>query len=156
MGAADRNELIASAGAIARLATARDIAPTRVQRRPPDSEIRRVLTFIVRRWSAFEQPRWCSPAAAVAAPGLHLDHIVPCRVLVDRLIMAPDDAGAILGHGVVLARVTGDEHRRLGGIYVDHREVYAKLLRAKPRRLEEVGLERYAAAKIRLGPVRPG
>jgi hypothetical protein len=53
-----------------------------------------------------------------------IEHVVPCRVLIDRMIMHPRRIRPLLEHTVFLARVTREEHARLGGIYTHHRKLY--------------------------------
>ena len=68
--------------------------------------------------------RWKTPAsyistAAVNMPRreLHLEHVVPIRVLVDRMIMEPTECQELLETAVVIAHITPAEHRELGGIF---------------------------------------
>ena len=72
------------------------------------------------------------PPAAANTRGakLHREHVVPCRVLVDRMIMNPSECRALLETAVIIASVTPTEHRRLGGIYTHHKDLYRRMLRA--------------------------
>jgi hypothetical protein len=83
-----------------------------------------------------------------------VDHVVPCRVLVDRMIMNPDECAHILGRAIVLARITKAEQRALGRIYTDFERLYARMLRAPVSKLPSLGRERYRACGIELTRVR--
>lgn len=146
-----RQQLLACAEALSGLATVRNIVAARVRRDTPDGEIRHVLTAVVRRWSLLDPPRWTSAAASVATRhDVDREHVVPCRVLVDRLIMNPAECKEVLTHAAVLALVTKAEHRRLGGIFVNHAEVYDRMLEAEVTDLEALGIERYQRSGIAL------
>lgn len=148
------SQLLACARAVATLATKRDISPVHVSKVEADHEIRRVLETIVRRWTKLVEPRYESAAGAGAfRADVDLDHIVPCRVLVDRMIMDPAMCSEILEQCVVLARITKHEHARLGGIFSDHEPVYAQMLSEPIEELETLGLERYARKAISLRPL---
>ncbi len=66
--------------------------------------------------------------------------------------MNPSDCRALLETGVVIASVTPEEHRRLGGIYTHHEDLYRRMLRAHVSRLPRRGMERYSATGIELQP----
>jgi hypothetical protein len=118
-----------------------------------DHEIRRVLETIVRRWTKRVEATYESAAGRTAKPA-DLDHVVPCRAIVDRMIMNPDECEALLQQAVVLARITKDEHRKLGGIYMHHEKVYARMLTAPVEKLHKIGLERYANTGIELARIK--
>ena len=82
-----------------------------------------------------------------------LDHVVPCRVLVDRMIMDPSHCGPLLMAGVVLAKITKAEHRQLGGIFTHHAAVYELMLSAPVTDLPGFGHDRYRAAGIELASI---
>jgi hypothetical protein len=148
-----RAQLLACAEAVAKLATHREIEPVHVRFVRDDLEIRRVLDTVVRRWTLLTPTRFVSTAAAnTHGAKLHREHVVPCRVLVDRMIMNPSDCRALLETGVVIASVTPEEHRRLGGIYTHHEDLYRRMLRAHVSRLPRRGMERYSATGIELQP----
>ena len=86
-----RAQLIACAEAVSKLAKHREIEPVHVRFVRRDLEIRRVLDAIVRRWTLVTPTRFISTSAANASGAkLHREHVVPCRVLVDRMIMNPN------------------------------------------------------------------
>jgi hypothetical protein len=150
-----RAQLIACAEAVACLATDRQIVPKHAGLVASDLEIRPVLDTVVRRWSKLERPSYTSAAAGVAVSGqIAADHVVPCRVLVDRMIMNPDECADILGRAIVLARITKAEHRALGGIYTDFERLYGRMLRAPVAKLPSLGRERYRACGIELTALR--
>jgi len=55
---------------------------------------------------------------------------------------------------VILARVTREEHLRLGGIYVHHRKLYGWMLKSPVEKLSLQGRRRYAKAGIKLMKVK--
>jgi hypothetical protein len=114
-----------------------------------DREIRAVLNSIIRRWPV---PITYTTEAALTAPRnkTAIEHVVPCRVLVDRMIMHPRQIRNLLENTVILARVTREEHARLGGIYVDHRKLYWWMLKSPIEKLPEQGRRRYQKAGIKL------
>jgi hypothetical protein len=148
-----RDQLLACAEAVAKLATHHGIEPVRSHLVRHDREIRRVLDTIVRRWTKLTPPRFISAGAGEArgAP-LHLEHVVPCRVLVDRMIMNPSECRALLETSVVIAWVTPAEHKLLGGIYPRHVDLYGRMLKAQVSQLPRLGEERYRATGIALNP----
>jgi len=96
---------------------------------------------------------YISAAARRSRSRLHREHIVPCRVLVDRMIMNPAECRALLESAVVIASVTPAEHRRLGGIWTHHADLYRRMLRAQVLRLPRRGMERYSTTGIALQPI---
>jgi hypothetical protein len=147
-----RRELEACAVAVARLARNPAIVAVHVTEVGTDNEIRRTLEAIVRRWGRWTPVAYESPAAAAGTATCVVDHVVPCRVLVDRLIMHPDECAVLLQEAVVLARITKAEHQALGGIYAHHSGIYEKMLAAKVSRLPSLGLRRYKRTGIELLP----
>lgn len=147
-----RSQLLACALAVAPLATNRQISAVHVSKIEADHEIRRVLETIVRRWTKGVEPSFVSAAGRDAASA-DLDHVVPCRVIVDRMIMDPSSCEALLQQSIVLARIAKEEHRRLGGIYQDHRDLYARMLTCGLDELAALGMNRYEAKGIRLEKV---
>ena len=146
-----RAELIACAKAVAALATHRKIRPMRVHFVEHDREIRSVLERVVRRWSQLVEVKYTTPAAARAMRSeTHIEHVVPIRLLVDRMIMQPRQIRRLLEDGVVLARVTKREHQLLGGLYSHTPRLYGAMLRGPVERLPAQGRHRYKRAGIRL------
>jgi hypothetical protein len=148
-----RAQLIACAETVAKLAKHREIEAVHVNFVRTDLEIRPVLDTVVRRWTLLTPPRFISTGAANARGAkLHREHIVPCRVLVDRMIMNPSECRVLLEKAVIIASVTEAEHRQLGGIYTHHADLYRRMLKAHVSRLPKRGLERYSAVGIALRP----
>ena len=151
--ASRREQLIASAEAVAALATNRTIVPQHVSKLEADHEIRKILDAVVKRWTRGVSPsRYTQASVGGKQVQRQQDHLVPCRVLVDRMIMNPNECRALLETAVVLVEVSGEEHRRLGGIYADHEEVYGQMLNAPVSELEELGLLRYDRKGIETAP----
>ena len=148
-----RARLIACAEAVTKLAKHRGIEAVHVGLVRDDLEIRPVLDTIVRRWTLLPPTRFISTAAAnTRGAKLHREHVVPCRVLVDRMIMNSSECRALLETAVIIASVTPAEHRRLGGIYTHHEDLYGRMLKAQVSRLPRRGMERYSATGIALQP----
>jgi hypothetical protein len=120
-----------------------------------DLEIRAVLDRIVRRLSKLVPVSYTTEAALTALKSeTAIEHIVPVRVLVDRMIMRPREIRRLLEDCVVLACVTREEHRRLGGIYTDHRKLYWWMLSSPIDKLQGQGRRRYQKVGIKLRRVR--
>ena len=136
------DELARCAEAVAMLAEHRDIEPVHVSKVKHDRQIRKVLDSIVRLYTRLMWTSYFSEAACEDDARVHRDHIVPVRVLVDRMIMNPFETSDILG-AIVLAEITPEEHKRLGGIWKDHEDVYTVMLRCPPDELADLGLKRY-------------
>jgi hypothetical protein len=152
-----KEQLIASAKAVAALATHRRITPMLVHYVEHDREIRAVLDRIVRRWSKLVPVVYTTQAALKSAKGgTTIEHIVPCRVIVDRMIMRPTQIRRLLEECVLLARVTQAEHHRLGGIYTHHRKLYWWRLKSPIDKLPGQGRRRYQKAGVSLVKIRPG
>jgi hypothetical protein len=134
-----RAQLIACAEAVADLAEYRDIEAQHVRNVTHDLEIRSVLDTVVRRWTRLTPTRYISAAAGRSRTRLHLEHVVPCRVLVGRMIMNPAECRPLLERAVIIASVTPAEHRH-------------RMLKAHVSRLPRRGMERYSATGIALEP----
>lgn len=78
------------------------------------------------------------------------EHVVPCRVLVDRMIMRPQDAPELLERALVLARISKLEHSLLGGLSTHHPKLYTRMLTAPIDKLASLGRQRYRAVGITL------
>ena len=148
-----RAQLIACAEAVAKLAKNRGIEPLPATLVRADLEIRPVLDTIVRRWTRLTPTHYTSAAAKRRGARLHREHVVPVRVLVDRMIMDPSECRALLEKAVIIASVTPEEHRRLGGIWTHHEDLYRRMLKGHVSRLYRRGLERYSASAIDLEPM---
>ena len=122
-------------------------APTHGARQGRIDERRAVLSTIVRR--AGPQDRKLGPAV-MDADETEDEHVVPVRIIIERLIMRPHQARALLSTALLGAVVTKDEHSALGGVNRFPPGLYERMKRAAPKRLPELGLERYEAADIDL------
>jgi hypothetical protein len=141
-----RAQLVDCAEAVARLATDRQIVAKYAGLVASDVEVRAVLDTVIRRWSKLERPRYTTTDAAASGQTV-VDHVVPCRVLVDRMIMKPADCANLLRRAIQLARITKEEHRSLGGIYTHYEDLYDRMLHAPVGRLASLGRERYSDAR---------
>lgn len=149
-----RDQLIKCAEAVAKLAEHRDIIPVLAGHVRHDREIRRVLDTVVRRWTLMVPTRFISTAAANARlVNPHREHVVPCRVLVDRMIMNPGECRELLDTAVIIASITPKEHKQLGGIFTHHEVLYGEMLKAQVSELPSLGRKRYSAVKITLQPI---
>src|SRR5215472_2680059 len=101
-----RDQLVACAEAVAKLAKHREIEAVHARLVRHDLEIRRVLDAIVRRWTLLIPSRFISTGAS-NMPGAkrHLEHVVRSRVLVDRMTMNPSECRALLDRAVIIASV---------------------------------------------------
>jgi hypothetical protein len=148
-----REQLVACAAAVAKLAKHRKIEAIHARLVRHDLEIRRVLDTIVRRWTLLTPPRFISTGASnMSGAKRHLEHVVPSRVLVDRMIMNPSECRALLDRAVIIASVTPEEHRKLGGIFTHHKDLYRRMLAQDVSRLIRLGKKRYINSKIQLQP----
>jgi hypothetical protein len=148
-----RAQLIRCAEAVAALATDRDIVPRHVSKLETDHEIRKVLDLIIRRWSRLEVPLFYSEASLDGLGGKrHRDHVVPCRVIVDRMIMHPGDIRELLESAVVLVELSREEHLRLGGIFADHEAIYGEMLASPVADIIDLGFRRYERSGIEIHP----
>jgi hypothetical protein len=68
------------------------------------------------------------------------------------MIMNPNECRVLLEKAVIIASVTLVEHRKLGGIWTHHAELYGPMHKAHVSRLRMRGLERYSATGITLQP----
>ena len=146
-----REQLVACAEAVANLATHREIKPMLAGHVKHDLAIRQILDTIVRCWTT--TPRFISAGAARSGAKRPKDHVVPVRVLVDRMIMNPSECRVLLDTAVILATITPEEHRKLGGIFTHFEELYGRMLVADVLQLPELGHERYFIKKIKLQPM---
>jgi hypothetical protein len=64
------------------------------------------------------------------------------------MIMNPSQCRELLETAVIIARFTPEEHRRLGGIWTHHADLYRRMLTAQVSRLPRRGMERYKATGI--------
>ena len=147
-----RAQLIACAEAVARVAKHRQIKPISASSSRADLEIRPVLEAIVRRWTRLTPTHYTTAAAKRRGAKVQREHVVPVRVLVDRMIMNPSECRALLEQAVIIASVTQREHWRLGGIWTHHEGLYRRMLKAQVSRLPRRGMERYSATGITLHP----
>lgn len=107
-----------------------------------DNDIRAILQTIVRRWPGTKPARYRSKAAERGGP-VDLDHVVPVRVLVDRMIRRPEEAPELLATCVLLTRLTPEEHKQLGTMLQTHRALYERMQDCPIRELVTLGWQRY-------------
>lgn len=131
----------------------REIVPMLAGHVEYDLELRRLLDHVIRRWSKLV-PVTFTTATAIITPRADtaVDHVVPCRVLVDRMLMDPSVCEAVLSRAVLHARITRAEHLALGGIFTHHEHLYGRMLTCPPDDLVELGRDRYRAVGIELVP----
>jgi hypothetical protein len=143
-----KEQLIACAKAIASQA---EHLITPGARSEHDFEIRKLLDRIIRRWPG---PITYTTNAARRAPreATMTEHVVPCRVLVDRMIMHPNRVRRLLENGVVLALITKPQHRKLDHFALKHPTLYGSMLKSPAEKLHRLGLRRYLNAGITLIP----
>jgi hypothetical protein len=106
-----------------------------------------ILTAIVRRWSETEVAIYKSAAVRGGAKK-HIEHVVPVRVIVDRMIRQPRSVDRLLRTCVVLAEVTPEEHHRIGTLVTTHAELYEQMRACPLDDLVHRGWRRYARRKI--------
>ena len=66
------------------------------------------------------------------------------------MIMNPSECRALLEEAVIIASVTPEEHRRLGHIYIHHRDLCGRMLKAHGSGEPKRRMERYSATGIAL------
>ena len=147
-----RAELARCAEVVARLAEHRAIEPVHVSKVRYDRQIRKVLASVVRLYTRLISTSYFSDAARAGGARVHRDHIVPVRALVDRMIMNPDETLEILD-AVVLAEISAEEQKQLGGIWKHHEDVYAAMLQCPPGDLVNLGLKRYVRSGVQVQAV---
>jgi hypothetical protein len=116
-----------------------------------DNDARELLRTIVRRWSLHLPVLWQTRAARRAvARGERVDveHVVPVRVLVDRMIAKPRTTPRLLRSCILLAEVTPQEHQRLGRLVQHHPELYEELKRCRIDTLCELSWQRYIRRRV--------
>jgi hypothetical protein len=142
------DQLVEMAEAVGNLAEHREITPTPVWGPSRiDAERRAILSTIIRR---VDLPMLYISTGVTDNEATEDEHVVPVRVLVDRIIMKPRQARLLLETAVVGALVTKAEHRQLGSIWTQHPELYGRMLKAPVKRLHELGLRRYFDAGVEL------
>jgi hypothetical protein len=146
-------EVVALAHVVAELATHREIRPT--IRPIADRNVRKTLGYIIRCWHAAAA---YTTADAALAERPHREHVVPVRVLVERIIMQPADAERLLNECVVIAHVTPQEHKRLASFYrqdPEYQGLYPEMLTAPIENLVDLGHQRYIRRGIKLRELAP-
>lgn len=89
--------------------------------------------------------------ATTDTDAIHHEHVVPVRLLVDRMI-AGDDPTAVLAAAVV-AHVLRSEHRQIGPLATVHANLYAEMKAAKLGDLPALALRRYTDRDLELSAV---
>jgi hypothetical protein len=134
-------QIIDCARAVSGLAKHRDIQALRVHDLEHDLEIRAILGAIIRRWKA---PASYISAEARGLPrgALEYEHVVPIRLLVDRMIKEPADCEKLLTQVLTTAWVTPPEHQDMRGMFKVP-GLYDRMFQAPLVELPELGLDRY-------------
>src|SRR4051794_30159099 len=97
----------------ARLAElASEIAPM-AEKSLDDNDVRTILSAIVRRWTTTVEVVYRSDAARKKGAEVHIEHVVPVRLLVDRMIQYPRTSKTLLQKCVVVTSITAAEHRKI-------------------------------------------
>lgn len=120
---------------------ARSIAPM-AGKSLDDNDVRTILAAIVRRWSMTVPVTYVSAGSPEDAK-LQREHVVPVRVIVDRMIKAPRTVDRLLRSCVVLAEVTAAEHRQIGTMLGTHVDLYAEMKRCGLGEVVGLGWQRY-------------
>lgn len=82
---------------------------------------------------------------------IHHEHVVPVRVLVDRMLTNDDPAEVI--DVAVVAHVLREEHARIGALVTKHAALYQRMLEAPLHELPELARNRYEASGLTLHTV---
>lgn len=82
---------------------------------------------------------------------IHHEHVVPVRLLVDRML-AGDDPGQVIDAAVV-AHVTRVEHQQIGTLVQVHAELYEKMKVAELGSLYRLARRRYTDRGLELAPI---
>jgi len=119
---------------------AKEVAPL-ASKDLDDHDVRTILAAIVRRWSDTLTVQFKTEAVWSGAQS-DLEHVVPVRAIVDRMVKKPRGVERVLREAVVVARVTPDEHTTLGPLR-GHAEVYARMKVCRVDELADLGWQRY-------------
>jgi hypothetical protein len=141
-----RTQIVEIATAVASLAKVREIKAKHVSDVKDDLENRPVLETLIRRWTQIHRHdiRFVSDGVqADSSTTPDIEHMVPVRVIVDRMIMAPTECRTLLNEAIVLAHVTKAEHQQLGGIFDPHAAIYQAMLDSPIPGLEALARKRY-------------
>jgi hypothetical protein len=111
-----------------------------------DNDARALLRAIVRRWSTTETAVYRS--RAVARGIVHREHVVPVRVLVDRMIAKPRCTERLLRSCIVIAEVTPTQHRKIGTMVGTHADLYEDLQSCVIDDLVPLSWRRYSSRGI--------
>jgi len=88
---------------------------------------------------------------AAKAASIDQEHVVPVRVLVERML-AGDDPDDVLGVAVV-AHVLTEEHKAIGTLAKRHARLYEQMRTAPLQDLPTLGRRRYEDSKLQLDTV---
>lgn len=127
---------------------ARSIAPM-ANKTLDDNDVRSILRAIVRRWSTTEVAVYRSRDVMDGAAA-HIEHVVPVRVIVDRMIAKPRTCERLLRTCVILAEVTPDEHCHIGTMLVTHSDLYTKMKACRIDEVVDLGWRRYRRRGIKV------
>ena len=92
--------------------------------------------------------------ARAAGDPLHVEHVVPIRVLVERMLVCRDEPSEVFASSL-LAICRKSEHERIGPLLKAHRPVYKKMIDPSTplAALSDLGRQRYERASIDLHDV---
>ena len=102
-----------------------------------DNDVRMILAAIVRRWTTTVEVVYWSDAARKKGSQVHVEHVVPVRLLVDRMIQYPRTSKTLLRKCVVVAKVTAAEHRKIGSLVGANAQLY-ETMKTKTCRIDEI------------------
>jgi hypothetical protein len=102
-----------------------------------DNDVRIILAVIVRRWTTTVEVVYLSDAARKKGARVHIEHVVPVRLLVDRMIQYPRTSKSLLRACVVVAKNTPEEHARTGSLVGANASLYEKM-RTKGCLIDEI------------------
>jgi hypothetical protein len=110
-----------------------------------DKDVRMILAAIVRSWTTTVEVVYWSDAARKKGAHVHVEHVVPVRLLVDRMIQYPRTSKTLLRQCVVVAKITPAEHRKIGSLVGANAHLY-EIMKTKTCRIDEIvgyGWKRY-------------
>lgn len=94
---------------------------------PTDQDVRSVLAALIRRYSRDVPTTYWSAESQRSRARREREHVVPVRVLVDRMIAKPRTAATLLRTCVVIAEVTPNQRRKIGTLSRDHAALYTSM-----------------------------
>jgi hypothetical protein len=114
-----------------------------------DNDVRAILAAVVRRWSTTVSVDFMSEEVW-GGERSHLEHVVPVRVIVDRMIARPRAVERILRTAVVVAKVTPAQHSSIGTMLGTHAALYEHMKKCRLDELPAQGWHRYRRRGVRV------